>query len=163
MKLIKNLLAAVALFVAVSASAQQQQLLTSLTANTASNLLAKAYIIDNFIVINSTTNIATLKFYDSSTTSTTMVQAAYTSYSSYATNFSTVFTNEANVLVTNSFTGIYTAPTSNTVATNTRPAIYTLIVPASSTLTKDVRLQVMRGLTVVPNQTTTLLTTYRLP
>lgn len=163
MKTIKNLLLAAVLFVSVSVSAQQQQLLTSLTANTASNLLASAYIIDNFIVINSTTNIATLKFYDSSSTSTTLVQAAYSSYASYATNYSTVFTNEANVLVTNTFVGIYTAPTVHTIATNTRPSIYTLIVPASSTLTKDVRLQVMRGLTVVPNQTTTLLTTYRLP
>lgn len=143
--------------------AQEHQILTSLTANTASNILTSASIIDNFTVLNATTNNATVAFYDSATTSTNYAQAAYTSYATYSTNFSVVFTNQNNVLVTNTFVGVATLPTSNSAATNSKPALITLIVPAGTVLNKDVKIQSMLGLTAVPSQNLTLVTTYRTP
>jgi hypothetical protein len=161
MKILYTLIATAAL--ALSVHAQQMQVLTSLAANTASNVLSGGFVVDNFNIINATTNAATLKFYDSSTTTTNYVQAAYTSYTTYATNYSTVITNAAGYIYTNTFVGVYTAPTANAGATNTLPLVQVLIVPANSVLNKDVRILVMRGLTVVPDQALTLLTTYRLP
>lgn len=147
------------------AQAQRSQLMvaTALAANTSSNVLAAASIIDNFVVLNSTTNIVTVNFYDSNTTATNYTQAAYTSYSTYATNFSVVFTNQTGVLVTNTFVGAYTGPTANSASTNTRPLVTSLIVPASSVLNKDVTLQVMKGLTAQPDGAVRLITTYRKP
>jgi hypothetical protein len=147
----------------VSIKAQESMTLTSLAANTSSNVLAFAAIIDNLTIINATTNMATVKFFDSGTVDTNYIQAAYTSYASYATNFNVVFTNQNNVLVTNTFVGLYTAPTVVAIATNTRTAIMTLVMPASAVLNKDVKLQVLKGLTAVPDQTVTLTTTYRRP
>lgn len=159
MKLIISLFALLATL--VFSQAQQTMVLTSLTANTASNIITGAKIIDNVTILNATTNAATVNFYDSSTTASTYVQAAYTSYATYSTNFNVVFTNQNNVLVTNTFVGVYTAPTANTIATNTRPALLTVIVPAGSTLNKDVKLQTIRGLTAIPDQNLSLITTYR--
>lgn len=152
-----------ALVIPLAAHAQQSMVLTSLAANTSSNVIAQACIVDNFTVVNTTTNTCTVKFFDSATTSTNYSQAAYTSFIQYATNYNVVFTNEAGVLVTNTFAGIYTQPVSNSADTNAvRPTILTLIIPASSTLNKDVKVQVIKGLTAVPSQSCTLVTTYRI-
>lgn len=158
----KNLLSLVLLgILTISVHAQQLMSVTSLAANTSSNVLSSPAIIDNLTLLNATTNTAICYFFDSSTTATNYVQAAYTSYASYATNYSVVFTNEANVLVTNTFSGVYTAPTANSLATNTRPVLTALVVPAGTSLNKDVKLQTIRGLTAIPNQALTLVTTYR--
>lgn len=135
--------------------------LTSLTSGAASNLLSGVYIVDQISVVATTTNITTLKFYDSSTTATSYVAAAYTKYTGYATNFSNVFTNENSLLVTNTYAGWYTGATSVGAATNTRPVVYSIVAPASSILTKDVKIQTIRGLTVVPNQDCQVILTYR--
>lgn len=142
---------------------QQRMVLTSLAANTVSNLVSQAALIDNFAIVNATTNDATVTFYDSSNTSTTIVRNAYVSYSSYATNFNVVFTNATGVLVTNTFSGMFTGPTTNSAVTNARPVIMSIPVPANSILNKDVRLQVLRGINAIPNQAVTITTTYRLP
>lgn len=155
--------AALAFTLGVTANAQQMMKLTSLSAATAANVLSGPFVIDNFVVVNSTTNNATVYFYDSSTTATNYIAAAYTSFVSYATNYSVVWTNSADVLVTNTFAGTYTGPVANALATNTLPNVQILIVPAGATLNKDVRLQSMRGLTAYATQALTLLTTYRLP
>lgn len=158
----KKLLLALALS-AISLAAQAQQLMkmTSLAADTSSNVLSGSFLVDNLTILNATTNAATVAFYDSATTTTNYVQAAYTSYASYATNFNVIFTNEYNVIITNSYSGIYTAPTAVSIATNTRPAVLTAIVPPGTTLNKDVKLITIRGLTAVPSQAMTLITTYR--
>jgi len=159
----KKLIALIGLLAGLvySAQAQQTMVLTSLAANTVSNIVAFPCIIDNFNVVNSTTNVAQVNFYDSAGLTTNYVQGAYTSYASYATNFSVVFTNQTGVLVTNTFAGIYTAPTSNSSSTNTRALLFSAIVPANSVLSKDVKIQTIRGLNAVPNQAVTLVTTYR--
>lgn len=158
-KLLFSLIATLSL--AFSAQAQQLFVMQSLTANTASNLLAGSFIIDNITVLNATTNAATLSFYDSATTSTQYVQQAYSSYTSYATNFNVIFTNEYNVIITNSYSGLFTGPTSVSISTNTRPTALAAIVPAGTTLNKDVKLITVRGLTVVPTQNATVIVTYR--
>lgn len=144
------------------AYSQQLMSVKALPAATATSVLTASAILDNITIINATTNTVTVDFFDSATTSTTMVQAAYTTYASYATNFNVVFTNQNDVLVTNTFSGIYTYPTVVAVATNTRPKM-TVVIPASSTLNKDVKAQVMKGLTAMSSDTTTLTLTYRKP
>lgn len=156
-KLISLLIAALFCTVAVRADS----IVYPLTANTVSNLFSSGKIIDNITVTASTTNITTLKFYDSSNTSTTYVQAAYVRYANYATNYSVVFTNEANVVLTNSFSGIYTYPTSVSIATNTIPILQTIVVPASAQRSKDVNISTLRGLNVVPNYDAIVEVTYR--
>lgn len=127
-------------------------LVIPVTANVVSNLFANGKTIDSITVTATTTNITTFKFYDSSNTSTTIVRAAYQNWASYATNFSTVFTNEANLLVTNTFTGRWTYPTTVSAVTNSRPAIVTLVAPGSSLRTQDLRLLTLHGLNVIPDQ-----------
>ena len=164
MKFLKSLFTAVALLAAVlTTQAQQLQSLVTTAANTATNLLSGAYVIDNFIAINATTNNVTLKFWDSSDNTTNIVQAAYTSYSRYATNYSTVITNESGFVYTNTFAGIYTQPTAVTTSTNAKPVIQIMLIPAGLTLNKDVRMITLRGLTAASSDVLTLLTTYRLP
>lgn len=135
----------------------------TLTANTPVNLFTSGKAIHNITAFATSANITTLKFFDSSSTSTTMVQAAYSSISSYNTNFVQVFTNESNVVITNTFSGIWTYPTAVTVATNTLPTLKTVLIPASSDVNQNVALQTIRGLTVVPNQNAIISITYSNP
>lgn len=134
---------------------------TTLTGGTPVNLLSTSKIIDNITVLATTTNVTTLKCYDSSTSTTNIVRAAYTSYASYSTNWSTVFTNESGLLVTNSFTGRYTAPTANSAITNERPKVAVLAVPGSAQLNKDVTLLLTRGLTLLSDKDCVVTVTYR--
>lgn len=145
-------LSSLLLMTAFSAAAQETTEVFNLTAGTPLNLLAVPAVVSHFSVINSSTNVAILRFYDSATNTTNYVQAPYVSYSSYATNFDVVFTNQTGVLVTNTFKGLYTAPTSNAASTNTRPVIYTLGVPGSGAAEKDVRILPIRGLTALSTQ-----------
>lgn len=135
--------------------------LTSLTAGVASNLLSGTFIVDKVAVIATTTNITTVKFYDTSNTTTSYVAAAYTRYTGYATNFSNIFTNEAGLLITNTYAGWYTAPVSVSAATNSRPVLYQVSSPASSILSQDVKFQTIRGLAAVPDQDCQVVITYR--
>ena len=126
-----------------------------------SNLLSVGTLIDNITVTSTSTNITTLRFYDSSTTSTSVVRGAYSQVRSYATNFSVVFTNEADLLITNSFRGTWTYPTSVSAVTNSLPVWTTLVVPAGASRSKDYRGQTIRGLTVVPNADAIVEVDYR--
>ena len=77
-----------------------------------------------------------------------------------STNFSNVFTNEASVLVTNSYSGWYTVPVAVAAATNSRPIFYTIMAPGSSITSKDLRLGTLTGLAAVPDQDCTVAITY---
>jgi hypothetical protein len=133
----------------------------SLTGGTPDNIFDSGKIIDNITVLASTTNTTILKGYDSSTTTTNVVRAAYTSYASYSTNYSVTFTNASGLLVTNSFTGTYTAPTSNSAVTNERPKCVTLAVPGSAQLSRDLTLLTTRGLTLLSDKDCVVTITYR--
>ena len=157
MKTLLSLFAALA-FSAVSFA---DSAVTVLTANTASNILSSAKIVDGITVTATSTNITTIRFYDSSTTSTTLVQAAYQRWSSYQTNYASVFTNEAGILITNTFRGTWTYPTSVSVATNAKPTLVTIIVPASSQRTKTIQLLTQKGLTAQADQDAIVEVDYR--
>lgn len=161
--LLKSLVVAALLtFSTVESKAASGILSYPLAANTSSNLIAGQYIISAITLMNASTNAVTVDFFDSSNTTTTIVTAANTSYSGYATNFSIVFTNEQRVIITNSFAGWYTAPVVNAAATNTLPKVYTMVVPGSQALTvNDVNIGTIRGLTAIPNQDSTVVVTYR--
>lgn len=132
-----------------------------LASNTASNVLAGNFVVQAITILNASTNTAIVKFFDSGTAATNVFKYVYTSYASYATNFSTVFTNEANVLVTNTFVGVYTGPTSHATNTSVLPTLYTLMVPASATLSRDVTIMTSKGLTAVPTESCTIAVTYK--
>lgn len=126
-------------------------------------LFSAPRVIDNITVhANSGTNTI-VRFYDASTAKTNVVRAAYTSYSSYATNFSNVYTNEADLLVTNTFVGVYTAPTAVSAVTNSLPTVYSIAVPASTLVGKDVSIQTLRGLSANADQDCQLIITHRSP
>lgn len=148
----KKLILSITALALLALSLKADSVATAVTAGACSNLLSTPKLVNSITVTATTTNTTTFKFYDTSNTTTTRVQAAYSSYSSYNTNFSTVFTNEANLLVTNTFTGIWTYPTSVSASTSSLPAVVTIVIPASSQRTKTMRMQNVRGLAVVPNQ-----------
>ena len=111
--------------------------------------------------VNTSTNLARIKWYDASTTTTNIVRAAYTSYSPYSTNWNSVSTNAYGIVVTNTFSGIYYAATSNTAITNERPRMLEFVVPASTSVTlTDLNLSFSKGLTVVPDNAGTYALTY---
>jgi hypothetical protein len=152
MKKLFTIIAALALLAVSVLRAQADSVASAVTAGACSNLLSSPKLVSSITVTATTTNTTTFKFYDTSNTTTTRVQAAYSSYSSYNTNFSTIFTNEDGLLITNSFKGIYTYPTSVSASTSSLPAVVTIVIPASSQRTKSVRLQNVRGLAVVPDK-----------
>lgn len=160
-KLFKQIGTALGLLSVIALPVLADMEVTTLTGGTPVNLFDTGKIIDNITVLATTTNVTTLKAYDSSTSTTNIVHAAYTSYSSYSTNWSVTFTNESGLLVTNSFTGRYTAPVANAAVTNERPKAVTLAVPGSAQLSKDVTLLLTRGLTLVSDKDCVVTVTYR--
>lgn len=157
-------IALIALFVTASVHAASVSMFT-LTNNAAIRLLSVQAAVDNLTVYNSSTNAATIRFYDSNAASgagmTSIVRAAYTSYSTYATNYDVAFTNEYNVIITNTFVGTYTAGTSVSAVTNERPVVAILQVPATTILSQDIKLLPVRGLTALSDQDGVLTVTYR--
>lgn len=135
----KILISIAALFISFSALAQNKTITAALTYGTPSLVLTGGkYEILGVLFQNSVATNTTLKFYDAGTASTSIVRQAYTSYSSYATNFNNVWTNTAGLLVTNTFAGVYRASTSVAAVTNERPKILgPLAAPASAVLTVD--------------------------
>lgn len=142
-------------------SAKADSIATLVTAGAASNLFTTGKIIDNITVTATSTNVTTFKFYDTSTTTTSYVQGATVRYASYATNVVVVFTNEANVVITNTYAGTYTYPITVANATSSIPAVQTIIIPGGATRSKDLNISTIRGLTVVPNQDGIVEVTYR--
>lgn len=134
---------------------------TVLTANTAANIYAANRIIDEIAVTATSANVTTVNFYDSATSATNYTRTAYTGYTSYATNFTTIFTNESGVLVTNSFSGVYTAPVAVAGGATVLPKLQTIIVPGSALRVKAVQLQTIRGLTAMADQNCIVEVTYR--
>lgn len=158
----KKLLIALLTIIGISAQAQQLMTVSTLTAHTVASVLATPAIIDNLTVINTTTNVATLKFFDAATAITNYTQGATKRYATWSTNYTTVFTNATGVLVTNTFVGVFTGPTADVSgATIVRPTMISLAIPPGTTLSKDVKLQPLQGLSCVGNNDLTLAVTYR--
>jgi len=135
----KILISIAALFLSFSAFAQNKTITAALTYGTPSLVLTGGkYEILGVLFQNSVATNTTLKFYDAGTASTSIVRQAYTSWNSYSTNFSYVWTNTADLLITNVFAGTYRYSTSVAAVTNERPKLLgPLAAPASAVLTVD--------------------------
>lgn len=133
------LIYAASLFLSFSALAQNKTITAALTYGTPSIVLTGGkYEILGVLFQNSVATNTVLKFYDAGTASTSVVRQAYTSYTSYATNFSTTFTNTAGIVVTNTWSGTYRAAAAESAVTNERPKILgPFAAPASAVLTVD--------------------------
>jgi hypothetical protein len=142
----------------------QTVIVRTVTANAVSNYLSGRYLIESlqYFGATSTNDSTTLKFYDWATAATNVVRAAYTSKNSYTTNYSTVYTNSAGIVSSNSFSGLYIADVSNSAVTNEQTRLATYQVPAGNAGTDlPSALQVARGLVLVSDQTGTIEITYR--
>lgn len=147
MKLLKTLL----LVSLLTLSTRADVIVSATTAGAATAMATNGITVSEITVTASTTNNTTVRFFDSASL-TTYVQAAHVTYATYNTNYDVVWTNAGGVLLTNTFVGVATLPTSVTLATNTIPALYTTVIPASASRTRVVRIKTMRGLVVVANQ-----------
>lgn len=145
----------------IGQSARAETEVATLTANTPLTVLSGAgKTITQLFIIPGTTN-CTIKAYDSTGNSTNYVQAAYVSYAQVSTNWSQIFTNATGLVITNTFTGLAVVGTSNSASTNQRPALVSLIVPASTPRTIEVAKTTGLGLTLLSTAAATVEVTYR--
>lgn len=141
------------IFAAVSLFAQTDaSIVRSMAAGTVSNYLSGKYIISNIRIINSSTNTATIKFYDWATAATNIVRAAYVTVDSYATNYNVVYTNSAGIVATNTFNAWYSANRTVSAVTNEQTQMGAFQVTASTTRDLPFTPLVVRGLTVLSDQ-----------
>ncbi len=141
------------IFAAASLFAQTDaSIVRSMAADTVSNYLSGKYIISNIRIINSSTNTATIKFYDWATAATNIVRAAYVTVDSYATNYNVVYTNSAGIVATNTFNAWYSANRTVSAATNEQTQMGAFQVTASTTRDLPFTPLVVRGLTVLSDQ-----------
>lgn len=148
-------------FLACTLSLRAGQIVYPVTANVVSNLFVGGKIIESLTATATSTNITTFRFYDSANTSTTYVQQAYGQLASYSTNITTIFTNEAGLLITNNVVGRWTYTTTVAIATNNRPIKATLVVPAGLQRTSEIVRSATLGLNVIPNFDGIVEVTYR--
>lgn len=164
--LIKVLVIALVALFAKSAAAADLTVVSSISATTPATILTGGkYVVTQIKFLNSSasSNVATVKFYDSASNDTNYVQAAYTSYSLISTNYATTFTNAAGIVVTNTFSGVYTLATANAASTNERPSLFgPLAMPYNTwTTVPNISIEPNVGLTIYSTQAGTLETTYR--
>lgn len=162
MKTFLKLIAA-AWLLTLTAAAQYTVIVQPTTANAVSNYLSGRYTITELKFSNgSSSNNATLKFYDWATAATNVIRAAYTSYTSYQTNWNVAYTNSAGIVATNTFSGWYSLEVSNAAVTNEQTRLATITVGAGKTdQLLPITPIVARGLTLLPDQAGTLQITYR--
>ena len=151
-KFIKPLLAlSVAIFGLNTASAQDSILSATYTAGTPTNLLSGGkYLVKDILFISSSNATTSVKFYDSAG-STNIVRAAYTNFTSYATNYNVVWTNSSGILVTNTQTGVYRQSVPVSASTNEAPALAgPFLITALGTRTiSDVNVIPVNGFTLM--------------
>lgn len=143
-----GLFAAFSLFAQVDGS-----IVRPFASGTVSNYLSGKYIIDSVRVYNTNASAnLTIKFYDWNTAATSIIRAAYTTVSGYATSYSVIFTNSAGIVDTNTYNGWYTANTTVAAVTNEQTRLGEFQVTANSTRDLPFNPVVVRGLTVLSDQ-----------
>jgi hypothetical protein len=157
-------LAAFAFFAAPAFGQGALPLIGVVAANTSSNLLSAPAIVRSMVWYNTNATANLVKLYDSSSTSTNYSRLTNNVLTSYTTNWNSIFTNANGIVITNSFTGLYTALVPVAAATVERPKVTQFIVPALGSLTlTDQNLSFGRGVTAVPTTTGTYVITYDNP
>ena len=159
MKTLKFLILSLAL--SLGALAQQTAVSVLSTGGTAYNILANAATISSISLTSTTTNAAVLYLFDTATTTTNYVQAAYTGVTSYATNWALTWTNESGVLITNTFVGTWTGPTTVSATTNTLPTVAALVAAGNQTSVRNTTITAGVGITAVASQPAILQINYR--
>ena len=132
-KLLLSFLAIIGL--SSSLFAQDSTLASAVTAATPATLLTGGkYTITSLKFINAnTTNSGQFWFYDTAANATNIARPAYTSYTSYATNYTTTFTNSAGIIVSNIWSGTYRGAVANAATTNEAPKMAgPFAIPVSS-------------------------------
>lgn len=140
--------------------AQELSIVRTVTANAVSNYLSGKYVVESIRVVNSSTNNATIKFYDWATAATNVVRAAYTTPTSYTTNYNVVYTNSAGIVSTNTYKGWFTANVNVAAVTNEQSRLGEFQVTASTTRDLPFNPLVVRGLTVLSDQAGTIEIVY---
>jgi len=143
------------------ALAQQVAVATLTTGGTAYNVLANPSAISSFTFTSTSTNPAVLYLFDSATTTTNYVQAAYTGTTTYATNWALVWTNESDIVITNTFVGTWTGPTTVSATTNTLPVLAAAVAPGNGQSVRSVNINTTRGITAVASTPGILQINYR--
>ncbi len=164
----KKLLLSFLTILSLSATLQAQDasLVSAVTAATPATLLTGGkYTITSLKFVNAnTTNSGQFWFYDTPSNATNIIRPAFTSYTSYATNFTTTFTNSAGIIVSNIWAGTYRQSVANAAATNEAPKIIgPFVIPVSSVTEIDpVNVMPYVGATVYSTVAGTLETQYRI-
>lgn len=158
MKTLKFLILSFAFSLGVLA---QTAVSTLTTGGTAYNILASPATISSITFTSTTTNPAVLYLFDTATTTTNYVQAAYTGVTSYATNWVNIWTNESGVLITNTFVGTWTGPTSVSAVTNTLPTVAAVVAAGNQTTVRNGTITAGVGITAVSSQPAILQINYR--
>ncbi len=163
--ILKSLLLGVTVLMTVlSAKAADRFTSSAVSATTPLTILSGGkYLVKDILFVNgNTTNSATVKFYDSAANATNIAIGSRTVYSSYTTNYNVVHTNTAGIVITNTYSGIYTYGTATAASTNERPtSVGPFLVTANSSRTlSDVNVAPLLGLTIYSTQAGTVEVTY---
>lgn len=157
----KFLLSLAIAILAFSAQAQSSTYSANLSAGTT---LAFSYPvhISSITVSGTSAGATTVTLYDNSAASTTYTNAAYTSVNRYSTNITSVITNTAGNLQTNTYTGYVTTTTTTAAATNTFPVVAAFTAGASLVNGPNtVDFNTLRGLVLSASTNATIEITYR--
>lgn len=162
MKLLHYIKASAALLFLLTGltAAAQSSIVQPLAANVVSNYLAGKYIISAIRVTNSSTNAATIKFYDWATATTNVVRPAYQTVVGYSTNYNVVYTNSAGIVATNTFSGWFTDIQTVAEATNEQTRLGEFQIPASTTRDLPFYPVVARGFTALSSAAGTIELVY---
>lgn len=134
----------------------------SVAANTVTNLVSGNYRVNDLYFYNpSSSNTATLKFYDSATSITNWSRPAFYSQITYETNYWVTYVDPAGITRSNQFKTLYTGSVSNAPATVERTKLAQFAVPPGYRLLLPVDLIVANGFTVLSDAAGTLSATYR--
>lgn len=133
MKKTFSLILAVAMM--LTASLQAASLVTALSANSLTSVIASPSYLVSVQVANATGAAGTLRLVDTASTNQTYVRAAFTVPFTYATNIVSTFTNINGVVTSITNAAYFTVNTSVANATNYYNSLNVMSVPANSTIT----------------------------
>lgn len=151
------------LLVALGAFGAQAQSTYSASLSAGTSLcLAFPVQISSITVAGTSAGATTVTLYDNSAASLTYTNAAYTSAITYATNITSIITNSAGNLQTNTFSGYYTTTATTAANTNTLPALGVYSAAASSVSGPyTVNFNTVRGLVVSASTNAVVTVNYR--
>lgn len=151
MKLINKLktpLLGLALGLALVFSSQAAVTNFTITANSTNIIADEGWNISSIQLISANNLISpiTVNFYDSATNVITYTNAAYTNYTTFITNVTSVITNSQGFLQTNIYPGQWTEAVSVPANTNNLPVIASVAAASGSSATLTANINTVNGL-----------------